>query len=121
MIIRKEHGFLRKADGRYKAFGIQGAGYTAGIAINATGDIAGFYENSSFHGLLRSVGTITSFGPPDSTSTFAFSINATDEVTVYYVGSSVVTSHGFLRDGAGTVTEFDPSGPHRTHLSHVRP
>src|SRR2546422_6095986 len=55
--------------------------------------------------------TFTSFDPPGSIATFAVrSINPAGEITGSYLAldSGLFAVHGFVRDGRGTITSFDP-------------
>jgi Chitobiase/beta-hexosaminidase C-terminal domain len=104
---------------------------TAGLSINAAGDVAGIYLNSPnsnvtnlAHGFLRnaSSGAITEFDAPDAGTgqnqgTFAISIDAADDVAGQYSDSSTAL-HGFVRNGTGgAITEFDvPGAP--TNIKH---
>ena len=104
---------------------------TAGLSINAAGDVAGIYLNAPSnnvtnlaHGFLRiaSSGAITEFDAPDAGTgqnqgTFATSIDAADDVTGQYSDSNTAL-HGFVRNGTGgAITEFDvPGAP--TNIKH---
>ena len=104
---------------------------TAGLSINAAGDVAGTYLNSPngnvpnlAHGFLRiaSSQAITEFDAPDAGTglnqgTFAVSIDASDDVAGQY-SDSATALHGFVRNGtSGAITEFDvPGAP--TNIKH---
>jgi hypothetical protein len=88
---------------------------TMPTGINPAGVITGFYQQDTSgyfppHGFLRtSTGTIISFDPPGSTSTFATAINPAGTVTGYYSANNA--NHGFLRTRGGKFTTFDgPAG-----------
>jgi len=99
---------------------------TAGLSINAAGDVAGIYLNSPknnanvtnlAHGFLRvaSSGAFTEFDAPDAGTgqnqgTFALSVDASDDVAGQYSDSNTAI-HGFVRNGtSGAITEFDVPG-----------
>lgn len=104
---------------------------TAGLSINAAGDVAGTYLNAPnsnvtnlAHGFLRvaSSGAITEFDAPDAGTglnqgTFAVSIDASDDVAGQY-SDNATALHGFVRNGTGgAITEFDvPGAP--TNVKH---
>ncbi len=125
------YGFVRSADGAFTTLTEPDAGSsenangnkqgTAAMAINASGEIAGFYIDSSNnqHGFVLSAsGVYTSFDPPGSTSsgknnvvsgTTPLSIDAAGDVTGFYTDTNLVR-HGFVRTAAGVITSFDAPG-----------
>jgi hypothetical protein len=97
------HGFVRDASGVITTFDPTGSIQTFPRAINAKGEIVGYYTdaNDVGHGFLRDPsGTITSFDPPGSRETVAWSINTKGTIAGVYSGS--VPLSGFIRshDGA---------------------
>lgn len=81
-------------------------------AINAWGEITGFYEdsNGAIHGFLRYWdGEIKPFDPPDSHDTYPVAINLEGEITGYYYDANI-SYHGFLRDSEGHFTTVDVPG-----------
>src|SRR4029077_7209369 len=70
--------------------------------INASGDIVGYYQNSStgYHGFLYSGGSYTTLDDSSGAagSTLAHGINASGQIVGEYVDSGG-TSHGFLYSG----------------------
>jgi len=86
--------------------------YTQPLAINESGQIAGFYINATypqtdFRSFLRERdGSIITFTVPDSTVTYAIGVNATGKIAGYY-GDAHGTSHGFLRMRDGKIVQFD--------------
>jgi hypothetical protein len=61
------NGFLRKANGKIVSFGVADAEHTSATAINSSGTIAGYYEDSfgNTHGFSRAKdGDITTFDVP---------------------------------------------------------
>ena len=101
-------GFLRSRDGTFATF--DAASYppcciwTAGLAINPAGAIAGV-QNDGFnvnHGFLRARdGTVTALDVPGAGTghgqgTVADGINPSGQITGYYTDATGVT-HGFLR------------------------
>jgi hypothetical protein len=93
-------------------------------AINPAGVITGFYQQDQSgyfppHGFLRaSNGTIISFDPPGSFTTFAYAINPAGAITGSYADASSLY-HGFLRGGNGHFTSFDPKGSTGTSPSAI--
>ncbi|MGO8734754.1 MAG: chitobiase/beta-hexosaminidase C-terminal domain-containing protein [Terriglobia bacterium] len=90
---------------------------TAGITINAAGDVTGIYfdANHVAHGFVRTAaGAMTTFDAPDAGTgltqgTVPISINAADVVTGEYFDINNAY-HGFVRTADGTLTEFDVPG-----------
>jgi hypothetical protein len=77
-----------------------------------SGDIAGFYTDST-HGFVRGAdGTITTFDALSASSTVATSINAVESVTGYTFKN--MHAHGFLRGPEGTIVNFDAPGAYET-------
>jgi len=92
---------------RYVSFDGPGAiYYTFPTSINQSGQIVGYYSDSTAHSFLRnSDGTIISFDPPNSTGSVASSINNAGEITGYWFDSA--GDHGYCRSAAGDFTTFD--------------
>jgi hypothetical protein len=121
------HGFLRRADGSIVTFDPPGSINTTPTAINASGEIAGWYYDSNFYlGFLRfKDGSLTTFEAPGSGTggfqgTFVASLNPAGTIT----GSSVDQCgvfHGFLRARDGAFTTFDPSGSTGTNPVAIGP
>ncbi|MGB7592659.1 MAG: hypothetical protein WBO19_15600 [Terriglobia bacterium] len=108
--------------GTFTAFDVPGAGAgvlqgTLPFSINAAGDIAGFYADTSgaWHGFVRAAdGTITPFDAPGagkgvSQGTFPISINTAGDIAGLYIDTNSV-QHGFERTADGTLTEFNAPG-----------
>jgi hypothetical protein len=108
--------------GTFTTFDVPGAGTgvlegTAGLSINAAGDIAGFYIVSPnvAHGFVRAAnGAITKFDAPDAGTsmnqgTFPVSINTAGDIAGVYFDSKNVY-HGFVRAADGRITEFNAPG-----------
>ena len=107
------HGFIRSASGATTSFDIPGAGTggpgnhihegTAGISIDAAGDVVGTYldANAAYHGFLRSAsGAITTIDAPGAganalAGTVAFHTNDTGQIAGAYVDSGMAI-HAFL-------------------------
>jgi probable HAF family extracellular repeat protein/VCBS repeat-containing protein len=86
--------------------------FTVANGINDTGQIVGYYQDSSFHlhGFLYSGGAYTTVDDPLGTNvTLANGINDTGQIVGYYADSSAVT-HGFLYNGGKYTTIDDPLG-----------
>ncbi len=84
---------------------------TVPYAINADGDIAGFFENASHAGSAflrsgKSPNAIVTFNVENSPLTVPASINASGVITGLYFDANHA-QHGFVRDAAGAITTFD--------------
>jgi hypothetical protein len=120
----QQQGFVQFPNGYVTAFTVPGAGWLADyIRINDLGYVMGAYSDqlntpdvavtSPPHGFIRSPdGVITSFDPPNSTSTMPTGLNNANEVIGYYeVNPNPLMSTpvlGFLRlptCGKGGVTQ----------------
>jgi hypothetical protein len=123
------HDFLRAPNGTFTPFDptppVLYSSYTQAMAINPAGAITGYYQGPGYgglgpsHGFLRAPnGTIISFDPPGSTSTFAFAINPAGTITGNYATDQY---HGFLRARYGHFTTFDPLGSIGTSPSAINP
>jgi probable HAF family extracellular repeat protein len=89
---------------------------TIAYSINDSGQIVGFYLDSSghpVHGFLESRGIYTTIDPPGSIQTTAYSINASGQIIGWYFGSGGTHQLGFL-DSGSTYTTIDPPGSHST-------
>ena len=102
------HGFLRAADGTITTLDPSGSTGTVPTAINAKGDVAGYYTYQGHeHGFLRTAdGTITSFDVDGAQYTQALGINSKDAI----VGSGSGTI-GFLRTPGGKISTFGQGLP----------
>lgn len=101
------HGFLRNADGTYVAFDPPGSISTVALSINASGEIAGFYNNSAGgHAFIRhSDATITSFDVPGAGgATWANGIN--DGGWVIGATETSPARLGYVRSPSGVITTF---------------
>jgi hypothetical protein len=90
-----------------------GSIFTVPRAINSSGEIAGYYEDSglTLHGFLRDAsGSITTFDMPGAatgnvTGTIPQALNDSGEVVGYYNPTSApAESEGFIRDASGNFT-----------------
>jgi probable HAF family extracellular repeat protein len=92
-----------------------GAKGTAPVAINATGEIVGYYYDSNglWHGFLYNGGTYTTIddpnGDPAKGGTYPLSINASGQIVGYYYDSNY-GEHGFLYSSGAFTTLNDPAG-----------
>jgi hypothetical protein len=128
------HGFVRRAaDGTITApIDVPGAGRSGGtehylafvgtipISINANGDIAGVYTDTSGqrHGFVRAAGG-TMIDPIDAPGvgtapnplqgTFPLNINTVGDITGFYSDASGVL-YGFVRAAGGAITPFEAPG-----------
>ena len=97
-------------DGKsYTTLDPAGSTSTNVTAINATGEVAGSYLDSTEHehGFLYDGKSYTTLNPPGSTSTRAFAINDKGEVVGAYLDKA--GEHGFLYDGNSYTTLDVPS------------
>jgi hypothetical protein len=106
--------------GTFTKIDVEGAGKspmegTFAIDINTAGDVIGIYSNvrGVFHGFVREAkgGTITTFDGSDAGTgafegTIPLSINTAGEITGTVIDSNH-TSHLFIRNLNGVVTEFE--------------
>jgi len=95
----------------FRGVNIPGATQQGASAVNDSGEIVGYYSDSSAapQGYLQSGGTFTTIAVPfaGATWTEADGINNSGEVVGYWLDAT--TSHGFLLS-AGTYTSFDYPG-----------
>ena len=110
-------GFVRTADGVLTTFAVPQTDLTEPESINGKGTIAGSAHvphPERLHGFVRAAdGTITTFdGAPQATVTWALSINNKGQIT----GEADVgrAGHGFVRNAAGKITNFDAPGADET-------
>ncbi len=85
------------------SFDVPGSNGTSPLVINASGQIAGSYSDSTSrsHGFLRQPdGTITQFDAPGNPAISMTGINASGQITGYYYGSAIVV--GFIRNTDGS-------------------
>src|SRR5437660_320789 len=95
-------------------FDAPNSGGTIATAINSTGQITGYYQDTTSgitHGFLRETdGTIITFdGPPltlaYSDFTVGLAINSASQIAGYFQDTNFV-NHGFLRRRDGTLARF---------------
>src|SRR5205807_1959882 len=98
-----------------------GAGNTAAFGINGTGQIVGYFVDTSslYHGFLRDAGgTFTTIDVPGASNTAAFGISGTGQIVGYFVDTGGV-SHGFLRDTGGAFYAIDVPGATSTEAHGI--
>jgi hypothetical protein len=116
-----QHGFVRTRGGTVATFDPQSSIATTPSDINASGTIAGFFQDAInvvfpglhiVHSFLRiPTGAITAFDPPNSSiQTLACCINSAGTILGWYIDPGFGPGHGFLRAPNGTYTVFDPPG-----------
>jgi uncharacterized membrane protein len=122
--IDQYHGFLRDASGTITVIDDPDANIAGGLgteayAINAIGQIAGYYDDKNT-GTLRSFirdqfGNFTNFDPVPGGAVGVGQtyINLSGEIAGYYWGGDEIYT-GFLRDASGNITDFAPAGSHLT-------
>jgi len=96
------HGYFI-SQGVFTQFDIEGAIYTAVVALNDLGDFTGTFENDSSgsSGYVDVSGNLSLFTVPGAAFTNANSINNLDEVTGNYRIGIETTNHGFFRKASG--------------------
>ena len=101
-----EVGFLRMADGTFFPVSVPGSLDTEPQAINDSGHIAGWYDDSlGTHGLVwDGSGSYVTFDAP-GTVTNVTGLSLFGKITGDYISSGV--HHGFLRDELGNITSFE--------------
>lgn len=116
-------GLLRERNGSVTQFRVNlptDLAWTLPQAINAKGQIAGYYidRSSSWtrRGFLRkSDGSFIQFDVPDSAATLPKTLNDSGQISGSYIDST--TTHGFLRRRNGGLTTFDPPGSIGTEVT----
>jgi probable HAF family extracellular repeat protein len=112
---RSYHGFLRDRRGRYRRIDVPGARGTAAARINDSGEIVGYYsdtsENPNVAGdsrgfLLDRRGRFERIDVPGATTSQALGINNLGEIGGGYVDAAGA-AHGFLRGRDGELTTID--------------
>jgi hypothetical protein len=121
------HGFVRDRSGQIASFDAPGAGTdgsqfqgTAPEAINASGEIAGYYQDAAnaFHGFVRARnGTVTTFDAPGAgTGPYQGTIvnnngmiSPEGSIAGYFYDANYVP-HGYVRTADGKITTFDGPG-----------
>ena len=108
-------GFFRSSRGQISLVDFPGSQYTAALAINDNGEIAGAEGFPFFHPFYRSSsGVFASIdGIPAGPVGAAVGINERREIVGTYVDFTFV-GHGFYRSSSGQVTTFDPPGSRST-------
>jgi len=116
------HGMVRSAEGVITEFDAPGLTNTEGVAINASGQIAGygvhnFSIRGDFLGFLRQPnGSISGFNPPGALATITWGINDIGEITGRYYKQDYV-NHGFIAVIGGGVTRYtlfdEPNAMHQ--------
>jgi hypothetical protein len=94
-----------------------GSTATLPAAINKSGQITGYYQQSgsNWRGFLRNTdGTFAPFDPPGSTFTQPTAINNNGMITGQWATSLSGNSQGFVRDASGAITVFNYPGASAT-------
>jgi probable HAF family extracellular repeat protein len=102
----KTHGYLLSG-GTFTTIDPPGSVRTTARAINSSGDIVGFFRDSTgFHGFLVNKNNLASFTTldfPGATFTFATAINDSGQIVGLH-GDSAFVDHAFVRSPADTFT-----------------
>src|SRR5437763_12820038 len=96
------------AGAKYVKFDPKGSVHTHVESINATGEIAGYWQDGNgTHGFVRGAdGTISAFDVPHSAyGTYAMSINDGGTIIGYY-GDDIGNEPGFVRMPKGKLTSY---------------
>jgi hypothetical protein len=97
----------------YVTFDPPGSIYTWVSGINDSGQVVGFWRDSSdvVHSFLRNVdGSFVEFDPPGAYFSEAYAINSSGGITGYWSASASSVYQGYYRDAAGNITTFEGSG-----------
>jgi len=98
------HGFFFSRDAGYTEFDVPGGTNTSINGLNDASDFCGtYFDGSAFTAFVTVSGTVTPISVPGATSSGAVGINNAGAVVGSYTDRGGVT-HGFFRDGAGTIT-----------------
>jgi YD repeat-containing protein len=115
-------GFIRKPDGDITSFTVLNALGTYPEAINARGQVAGNWDDStSIHGFVRDRdGKITTIDAPGAQSTSVVGIDARGQVAGNFYDPAG-KSHGFVREVDGTFTTIDAPDATDTFVVAINP
>ena len=106
----QQHGFFLTNGKTFTQFDVSGSSGTTIAGINNAGDFAGTSGSNGFYeGFVSIGGTVTTFevnGRPTLVSGF----NASNSAVGFFVNAQATATHGFLRDGAGNITQIDYPG-----------
>ena len=115
-------GFVRRPDGSIKPFTVLNATSTYPTAINARGEIAGYWSDStSIHGFVRHPdGYITTIDVPSARSTSIVGIDLRGRVAGSFSDIDG-HSHGFVREVDGAFRTIDVPGAEDTFVTAMNP
>jgi len=111
----KAHGFSL-LNGKYTDYDVPGSTYTTGLGINTSGQIVGWYGDSSgnIHGFLLDNGTFTTIDYPGYPANYVEGINDKGQIVGGYGDNNPANftwQHGFLyQNGQFTLVDV-PFGP----------
>jgi hypothetical protein len=117
------HGFIRQVDGTITTFDVLNAEGSFPQAINAQGQIAGYWQDSTSHdhGFVRDVdGNTITVDYPGATETAVLGIDSRGTVAGVY-GLSSSDSHAFVRDPDGTFTTIEIPDSTFTTIAGMNP
>lgn len=113
------HGFFLVNGKTFSQYDVSGTAGTVVQGINKAGDFTGTAgANGDYEGFLSVGGIVTTF-KVNGLATLAYGINASNDVVGYYINAGGTATHGFLRDGAGNVTQIDYPGSLQTQCTGI--
>ena len=113
------HGFFLANGKDYSQYDVSGSSGTVIQGINKVGDFTGTAGSNGFYqGFVSIGGTVTTF-TVNGLATVAYGINAANSVVGYYINAQGTATHGFLRDGAGNITQIDYPGSLQTQCTGI--
>ena len=111
--------YVRKTDGTFDVFDVNGSGYTEVFGINVAYLVIGRYIDQHSRGFVGWPNThFTTFDPPGSTGTVPTSINGFGAITGWYTDAASVV-HGFVRNPLGKIVSFDAVGSKGTFAGAI--
>jgi hypothetical protein len=116
------HGFVRDAPGNYTTFDPPGSGNTQPAAINASGAVAGIFDDSDDvrHGFIRDPsGSFTIVAPPHPSKGKRVAnitgLNKAGGTVGYYDSAQIPSMKSFIRSAAGVFTPLTVPGATGTY------
>jgi probable HAF family extracellular repeat protein len=113
------HGFFLVNGKKFVQYDVSGSSGTAIHGINKAGDFAGTAGSEGFYQGFVSIGGVVTTFMASGRPTEAYGINGSNNAVGYFVNSQASGTHGFLRDGAGNITQIDYPGSISTLCSGI--